>query len=161
MDDQNPWQHWVTLYTDAGFCQVRGGTYAFRTRHRFAPFRTENAGVVPDPCRDNNVAEMYAIVVGVEHVLQTWPRVDGVGVNTDSQTAQSLLKFGAKPHSRKDFRELQERLQHAIAVKAAEQGSEVRIRIKWVASHQRPTDGNVRGWLNNRVDALARQARRR
>jgi ribonuclease HI len=160
MNDNDPWLHWVTLYTDAGFHPVARGTYGCRTRHSFPPFRTEICGPVPDPCKDSNVAEMHAIVVGVEHVLQTWTRVDGIGVNTDSQTAQGCLKYGATPHRRSDFRALQERLKAALNAKAADQGSEVRIRIKWVRSHQSPNEGGVRGWLNNRVDALARKARR-
>lgn len=154
----NPWLHWVTLYTDAGFHPVDGGTYGCRTRHSFPPGRTEIHGKVPE-CADNNVAEIYAIVVGVEHVLATWGRVDGVGVKTDSQTALSVLKFGAAPHRRADFRALQQRLDTALKMKALEQGSLVKIRIQWVKAHQ--GGQSVQGWLNNRVDALARDARRK
>lgn len=156
-DNSNPWAHWVTLYTDAGFHPVAGGTYGCRTRHRFPPLRTEIHGVVPHPCSDCNVAEMHAIVVGIEHVLTTWPRVDGVGVKTDSQTAQAILKFGARPHRRADFRALQERLQRALKAKESEQGSVVKVRIQWVRGHQ--TNESTSGWLNNRVDELARRAR--
>ena len=153
---ENPWLHWVTLYTDAGFHPVSGGTYGCRTRHSFPPFRTEISGALPK-CADNNVAEMHAIVIGVENVLTTWARVDGVGVRTDSQAAQLALKFGAQPHRRDDFRQLQERLRLALKAKELQQGSVVRIRIQWVRGHQ--GNGTAQGWLNNRVDALARRAR--
>lgn len=153
----NPWLHWVTLYTDAGFHPVEGGTFGCRTRHSLPPERTELFGKI-DVCADSNVAEIHAIVVGVEHVLSTWSRVDGIGVRTDSQTAQAVLKFGASPHRRADFRALQERLCLALKAKTEEQGTLVKIRIQWVKGHQ----GNrtTQGWMNNRVDALAREARR-
>lgn len=153
----NPWLHWVTLYTDAGFHPVEGGTYGCRTRHSFPPGRTEIHGKIED-CADSNVAEMYAIVIGVEHVLSTWGRVDGIGVKTDSQTALAVLKYGASQHRRPDFRALQERLQVALKLKEVEQGSTVKIRIQWVKGHQ--GSRTTQGWLNNRVDALAREARR-
>lgn len=152
----NPWAYWVTLYTDASYSPGRGGTFGCRTRSGFAPYRTEHSGEVPE-CSDNNQAEMYAIVAGVEHALETWEHVDGVGVRTDSRTAQSVLKYGAPPHRRDDFRALQERLVAALKAKSERQGSAVRIRIVWVPGHQ--GGHTVQGWMNERVDSLARRAR--
>lgn len=97
-------------------------------------------------------------MVGIEKVLQTYDRVDGVGVKTDCQAAVDTLKFGAKPHRRGDFRVFQERLLEGLEKKSAEQGSPVKVRIRWVKGHQ--GKGTTQGWMNNRVDQLAVKARK-
>lgn len=155
--DDPRWTHWVTLYTDGSYHHERGGFYGFRVRHGIEPYRIEDFGEVPD-CPDPNVAEMAAIVYGIQRILETYERVDGVGVKTDSQTAISVLKFGAHRHRRKDYNVWQDLLREVLAEKERVQGSVVKVRIQWVKGHQ--GKGTTQAWLNNRVDALARKAGR-
>lgn len=158
MSEKNPWHYWVTLYADASFHSDRGGAYGFRVRSSEEPIRAEHSDVIPD-CKDNNYAEMYAILQGIQYICDTYARVDGVGVRTDSQTACSLLKYQAPLHHRKDFAEIQKQVIALLAAKSAQQGSVIRIKLEWVKGHQATNNG--KGWLNNRVDALARQASHR
>lgn len=154
-DDQ--WLHWVTLYTDAGWSPQHGGTWAFRVRHSFNPIRHEDYGYVEPHARDANSAEMAAIVFGAEWVLRTYDRVDGIGVRTDSKTAISVLKFGARRHRRADYRYWQERMARAMHKKSETQGHTCKLRLRWVRGHQ--VGDTTRIWLNNRCDELARKAR--
>jgi len=144
------YEHWVTLYADGGFHPEHGGTYAFRTRHSLPPIRMEEHGSVV--CADNNVAEMAAIVLGVERIVQTYERVDGLWIRTDSEAAILMLKPRAERHRRADMREWQERLRTIVEPRR------IWLNFKWVQGHQKP--GSLQGWLNSRVDQLATRARR-
>lgn len=157
MTTENPWLYWATLYTDGSYAHGQGGSYAFRVRHNLPPIRIEESGQLPD-CKDANLAEATAILRGVERILSTYERVDGIGVNTDSQTAISLLKFKARPHRRDDFRAVQRAFRALLDRKEQEQGFPVKIRMKWVKGHQNSRD--TRAWLNNRCDELAGKQRK-
>lgn len=138
---------WVTLYTDAGWHPVEGGTWAFAAIYGEPTCRLEQSGRVE--CIDSNVAEMAAIVLGIEQVRAVVP-VDGFWIRSDSRTAIAALDRRASWHHRKDFRDWQLRMREAVLG--------VQVRMKWVPGHQRGT--SVGAFLNNRVDQMASEARR-
>lgn len=94
---------------------------------------------------------MSAILLGVEKTLKSWTGVEGVLINTDSQTAISYLKFNtdASVLKRQDWLSFRKGLYDLLDAHAC------KIRFKFVQGHQRPFD--VRAYLNGQVDLLAKE----
>jgi ribonuclease HI len=99
----------------------------------------------------SNTAEFSAILAGVARALAEWDDVEGIQVNTDSQTAISYLKFSAELSQlrRKEWLVFRTRLYTMLDKRNC------KIQFKHVKGHQRPT--HVRAYINDRVDALARK----
>lgn len=139
---------WVTLYSDASL-GPDGASWGVWLRSEAG--RIIESSVFPPSVRDSNLAEILAVIEGIRIGRVRWPQATGFLVRTDSQTAVSILRYRAPPHRRADFRDAQKTLTSILA-------PDVRIRMTWTPGHQRPD--NVRAWINNRVDQLAREARR-
>lgn len=141
---------WVTLYTDASFHHEDGGGWACRLRSSAG--RIERSGVCPPEVRDNNVAEIYAILMGITVGKQEWGELalEGFHVKTDSTAAISVLKYGARPPRHPLSKAYQEQVRELLA-------PNIRIKLVWVKGHQGGDD--VQAWLNNRVDSLSRASR--
>ena len=154
MASESPWEHWLTLYTDASWHPDRGGAYGMRVRGTYEPRVFERRGRI-DPCQCNVVAEVAAIVISVELSLGAWARVDGIGVNSDCQPALDICAWNAKPHRREDIAGWQVRLREALMLKKGAQGHAPLLRMKWVKGHAGGRD--TRRWLNARVDALSKR----
>ncbi len=143
---------WVTLYTDASYDGNQAG-WGVWVRH--AQGRIVEKGRCPSGIQDSNAAELYAILMGAKIVLeQVHPiaRVTGLLVNSDSQTALEIVKFGARPPRRVDFAQLQKAIVEPL------DAENIRRRCKWVKAHQKSQD--TRSWLNNAVDRLAGSGRK-
>lgn len=142
---------WVTLYTDASWRSDRGSlAYWIRSDKG----RIVEALSCPSEVRCNNTAEFAAIVVGVQRTLSLWDDVEGIQVNTDSQTAIAYLKFGVDTQSlrRKDWLGYRTQLYEMLDQRNC------KVQFKFVKGHQRPTQ--VRAYINDRVDSLASQRNR-
>jgi ribonuclease HI len=137
---------WVTCYTDASWRNDRGAlAYWLRSSHG----RIVEALACPPEVVCNHTAEFSAILAGVARALQAWNDVEGIQVNTDSQTAIQYLQYYAKLGSlkRTDWLAFRKRLYETLDRRGC------KIQFKHVKGHQRPT--HVRAYINNRVDELA------
>ena len=142
------WANWCTLYTDASFAGTEKAGWGIWLRHGKPPERVQDWGSCAG-VYDNNVAEMVAIIRGVETALATWPELEGIGVKSDSRAALSWAKFGAPLHRRDDIRHLQTYLRKILGDRGCW------IKCTWVRGHQ--WTGSTQGWLNNAVDGLSRK----
>ena len=138
---------WCTAYTDASFGNGQA-SWAVRLRYDKPPFVVERAGKCA--ASDSFAAEFTAIVVAVALARETWPELKGVGVMTDCKGLVTVAKYQARWHRKKSLRQLQKAL-----VKVA---GPCRWRIRWVKAHQRAK--TKQAWSNNRVDKLAKRARK-
>jgi ribonuclease HI len=137
---------WVTCYTDASWRNNQGAlAYWLRSSHG----RIVEALACPPEVVCNHTAEFSAILAGVERALQAWNDVEGIQVNTDSQTAIQYLQYYAKLGGlkRTDWLAFRRRLYETLDRRSC------KIQFKHVKGHQRPT--HVRAYINNRVDELA------
>jgi predicted NAD-dependent protein-ADP-ribosyltransferase YbiA (DUF1768 family)/ribonuclease HI len=147
------WGRWATLYSDASWYSSEQGGWGVWLRYNdeATPCRVIRAG----PCQvaNSTVAEMVAIVRGVELAVATWGDLQGLHVRSDSQGALAWAEHGARRPRGEEARELQKRLRRLVGK------HKLHLRLKWVPSHQRPKDTSA--WLNNAVDKAAREAARR
>lgn len=137
---------WVTCYTDASWKAGRGAlAYWLRSNHG----RVVESLTCPPEAVCSNTAEFAAIIAGVERALREWTDVDGIQINTDSQTAIQYLQFYAQLDrlKRKEWLEFRQRLYRLL------DSRNCKIQFKHVKGHQRPT--HVRAYINNQVDDLA------
>jgi ribonuclease HI len=140
---------WVTLYTDASYNAEGGGWGIWAKSERG---RIIESGRCPDTVTEAILAEMWAIVEGVQAIKQKWGEgLTGIHVKTDCQGAVTALKYRAKPCRRDDMRRIQERVRELLA-------PDTRIMVRWVKGHQE--NKSTQAWLNNRVDGLSREHRR-
>lgn len=146
---------WVTLFTDANphawGAYARADQVLPRRNDLHTQPRVEGMGAFENSPLDVTLAECRAILEGYKMVLDYWEGVEGIGVRTDSQAAIRVLIFGAPRHRREDLRLVQEEAREIL--------KGVKSRLRWVKGHQDPNLGNVRAWLNNRVDLRASRAR--
>jgi len=142
---------WVTVYTDASW-RIDRGALAYWIKSNLG--RIVEALPCPPEVVCNNTAEFAAILVGVQRTLAAWNDVEGIQVNTDSQTAITYLKFGADLRNlrRKDWLEYRAQLYEMLDRRNC------KVQFKFVKGHQRPT--HVRAYINDRVDALATRRNR-
>lgn len=110
------------------------------------------SGTCPPEVRDNNIAEMHAIWMGITIGLEAWgvSKIEGFHVKTDSTVAISVLKFGARPPRQSLSKQYQDRVRELLA-------PDIRIKMVWVKGHQH--NESTSAWLNNRVDHLSRSFR--
>lgn len=140
----------ATVYTDASG-NKKSWSWAFfaRTCGRYH----SGSGTVGHRSRKNlkiaqsNSAEMYAIYMAVKEIINVWPDVKGIFVNTDNKTCcfffwPSRNNPGCVS-SKKIYLMIQELLDGRW------------IRVKWVKGHQKSK--NIRAYLNNKVDGMARR----
>jgi ribonuclease HI len=141
---------WITLYTDASFHPKEGGGWACWLRSSLG--RVVRQGVCPPEVRDNNLAEMHAIWMGITIGMETWAKagIEGFHVKTDSTVAISVLKYGARPPRQHASKLYQERVRALLS-------PDIRIKLVWVKGHQ--SGDGVQAWLNNKVDSLSRDSR--
>lgn len=138
---------WVTLYTDASWSS---GVGAWASYARSDEGTLLHEGLCPDWVKDNNEAELYAILASCREVLQVWKPI-GIGVRTDSQFAQHRARWGASPARSSASKRVQQELFQLFAE------HECKIRVQWVKGHQ--SNATVQAWLNNHVDRRARLQR--
>lgn len=139
---------WVTLYTDAAYSHDDGSAgWGIWARSELG--RIVKHGKAPTWIDDVNAAEIYAIVTGVGLIVEAWPDVVGVQVNTDSSTA--LRAVAGKPTNGKTIERCARMLEDLI------EKYKIVLRGKHVRAHGRGKD--VRTWLNNAVDRLAAKGR--
>lgn len=139
---------WVTLYTDASYSHHdHAAGWGIWARSEFG--RIVKNGKAPDWIRDGNAAEIYAVVAGLEQIVETWPGVSGVLVNSDSEAVLRAIAGGTIRHGH-----LQ---QCAKMMREISKKHGIRLRAKYVRAHGRGKD--VRTWLNNAVDRLASRGR--
>lgn len=148
---QQKYPDWATAYTDASFDSNTGeGSWGVYLRHSKAPFKVERGGRCD--VRDSFAAEMHALVVAVALAQVAWPDLKGIGVKTDCKSLLHVARWDSKPHRRPDIARLQSQLQTLL-----DQGPYLRVR--WVKAHQ--TNRTVQGWVNNRVDRIAKRHRKK
>ena len=141
---------WVTLYTDASFNGTEG-TWAIWLRSEKG--RIVKSGKCPATVDDNNAAEMYAVLVGVTVALREWAVTDkifGIQINSDSHVVCTALYQWSKPNRHPTIARIQTKIRAILTEQ------DIRVRAKHVRGHQR--SDNVRSWLNNRCDRMARAA---
>lgn len=141
---------WVTLYTDASV-SPKLSTWAIWARSEKG--RIVEGGACPEHVTDSNVAELYAVQIGIETIVQQWSPVTGIQINSDSLTVCNALYPWSTTHNNLHIRAVQDKIREFLASKT------IRVRLKHVKGHQRP-DG-VREYLNVRCDQIANQVRKR
>lgn len=157
---------WLTGYCDASFKPDAPGAGAgFGLWVRDSQVRALRAEPCPPWVRCSNEAELCG-AFGAVHCalgLPDAPRAHGMMIKTDSRVVQGWV-LGDRPSSRRPRRvrgspglrpEVEDLLRRALERTAQ---ARIKLFIRWVKGHQRK-DANVRNYLNNRVDALAREAR--
>ena len=131
----------VTIHGDAGFKEGYG-RWAWFCRSSLPPFKVE--GVSEGSCKNVQIAEARALLVGVREALRTWPpkgtpdsvlfvRSDNLGVIEDISARRSRVQ------------EIGELLSIVPA--------NVRIDARHVKGHN--VDKSTATWVNRRVDAMS------
>ena len=151
---------WLTIYTDAGYANGVG-TYGIWVRI-FHGRRTFE-GNLPK-LHNNNEAEMYASVLGLEVGLAFWAEhytvaPNGITISTDSQHTRSRLSKNKLPHrtaSGKLLSQLEIDL-HTKFYRLLPVGS--KLNFKPVKGHS--GTATTQKWLNNWCDKAAQRARKR
>jgi len=149
----------VTIYTDASYKihngQANRGAWAFFAKCSHGESR--GAGKIPESRMRRDIkgstdAEMFAICQAIWSVHKKWPDVKGFFVNTDSlyccQVVWPFRDRGGHPEVKEMFRKLTTQLP-----------KDIWFRFKHVRAHQK--SHNVRAYLNNLCDAMAKEARQR
>lgn len=140
---------WVTLYTDASYHSESGGGWGIWAKSERG--RLIQSGHCPDLVTESILAEMWAIVEGIQEIKKEWGEgLTGIHVKTDCQGAVAALKYRAKPCRRDDMRLIQEKVRELL-------DPDIRIMVRWVKGHQK--NKSTQAWINNRVDQLSRRGR--
>ena len=139
----------VTIYTDASYYRGQG-KWAFFAKCRQG--KLEMSGHANRRLCSSNSAEMYAICMAIWCCLRKWPGLQGFFINTDSLTCcQIIWPFRKSPQvsqAVKMFEKIERRIGNRW------------IRAKHVKGHQN-MNGCVRAFLNNKVDGMARKAKKK
>lgn len=165
------WGLWCTLYTDASNAgsAVNGQRgWAWGARARIddevcaifdAPAYLTGAGDSPEAgSKGSHIGEIWAVVHGVELVLERWPFVRGIGVRSDSTAACEAVE-GCDARSRfvrrmgrkhGDLDDARERLAELLRERR------VLIRATHVRGHNRAEHAPQRAF-NQQADQLARR----
>lgn len=165
------WGLWCTLYTDASNAGVavngqRGWAWGARARIDDevcaifdAPAYLTGAGDSPEAgSKGSHIGEIWAVVHGVELVLERWPFVRGIGVRSDSTAACEAVE-GCDARSRfvrrmgrkhGDLDDARERLAELLRERR------VLIRSTHVRGHNRAEHAPQRAF-NQQADQLARR----
>ncbi len=144
-----PGDTFATIYTDASFDdRSHRGAYAYYIKTSKGVIQDRGAASNLD---NSNHAEMLAIYKAVEAVVNKWPDLNGVFVNTDSLACCEIFwPFRPTVKGRGRTREVYEALVRLLNGRWT--------RAKHVKGH---TGGNdVRSYLNNKVDNFARNTMR-
>jgi ribonuclease HI len=136
---------WVTAYTDASFRDGRGSWAVWL---RSGEGRIVQKGQCPPETDTSTGAELYAVWMAVKLATESWPQTAGVFINADCQAVLKALWPWSKELSRQSLSTLQKQIIDFTVQK------NVKIRTKHVKGHQ--LSSNVRAYLNNRADALAK-----
>ena len=138
---------WVTLYTDASFKNDQG-TWAVWIRSNQG--RIVLNGLCPKSVTNSLAAEAFAIHKGIAAIIEELTDVIGIHINSDCLS----LKTAFFPWG-KDIKDKETlRIQTVVKKKIAE--NLIKIRFSHVKAHQR--NDNVRSYLNNKCDLLAKKA---
>jgi ribonuclease HI len=130
---------WVTAYTDAS---KRGNQTSWAVWLRSELGRMVTSGPCPVNVTDNNHAELYAAQRAVELAHETWGKLTGILICTDSLYVVKVLNNNATPRGAA-----------VEMLKRIREFKDLRLRLRHQPGHQDGSD--VRSYLNRQVDKLA------